>query len=101
MEDLIKREKLFEHIKAVCLEGDGGALITSEDILKMAIKDIPSAETKGEWLHVEGRLGLECSKCGKMCNEITLCEDMVTKANWKYCPQCGSRMKGADDATSD
>ena len=56
MDDLIKREKVFEHIKAVCLEGDGGALITSEDVLKMAIKDIPSAEKQGEWIPCSERL---------------------------------------------
>lgn len=85
--DLIKREKVFEHIKAVCLEGDGGALITSEDFLKMAIKGIPSADKQGEWIH-DYHFGLalpehKCSVCGEW-------EYSDTESN--YCPNCGAKM---------
>ena len=80
--DLIKREKVFEHIKAVCLEGDGGALITSEDFLKMAIKGIPSAEKQGEWINLHNGKW-KCSECGI---------EVLIYAKGNFCPNCGARM---------
>lgn len=91
MEDLIKREKVFEHIKAVCLEGDGGALITSEDFLKMAIKGIPSAEKQGEWLFKE------ITDDYHVIGQCSVCKERRRVDN--FCPNCGARMKGADDET--
>lgn len=84
--DLIKREKVFEHIKAVCLEGDGGALITSEDFLKMAIKDIPSAEPKqGEWLFKE------ITDDYHVIGQCSVCKERKRIDN--YCPNCGADMR--------
>ena len=54
-------------------------------------KDIPSAEKQGEWIDHDSKvaiLGLrwKCSCCGIVASDRT-----------RFCPNCGARMKGADD----
>lgn len=59
--------------------------------------DRPTGEWKGynadnpDWLRKDGTpIFLVCDKC----------HDMVlnnSSTNWNYCPNCGARMKGADD----
>lgn len=51
---------------------------------------------RGKWMDVEDQLGMQCSECGKMCSEITLRTDMMTKAHWNYCPNCGCAMDRSD-----
>lgn len=63
------------------------------DYAEEVVSDMPSAENKGEWIFQEcndefyGR-AYECSICGVA----------VVGNHHNFCPNCGARMKGADDA---
>ena len=64
-----------------------------EEAVDIAIETLAKESKCGKWIDIEGQLGMQCSECGKMCNEITLCTDMMTKAHWNYCPNCGTKME--------
>lgn len=61
------------------------------------IEAIPSAERKGEWIPYEASLNFgdgegyviehKCSACGYLWGE----------PDYKFCPNCGAYMKGAED----
>ena len=58
-----------------------------------AVKALPSADRpQGEWIFVESKISdrklKKCSVCGL--GYVSLKPD-------NYCPNCGARMKGADD----
>ena len=54
---------------------------------RKAIRALPSADRpQGEWIWDEQILGLVCSECKEL---------GVERSN--FCPNCGCRMKGADD----
>ena len=84
------RDKLCDHLYcwdcSMCLE-DGGCKV-EEWIDKFPSADRP----QGEWIK---RFGLiNCSVC-KHSNWSDSFEDLLRSFN--YCPNCGARMKGADD----
>lgn len=92
MEDLIRRA---DAIKA---EADrvyevlhlAGCKESYEDCLKDAVKtfkDIPSAEKQGDWINLHNGKW-KCSECGI---------EVLIYAKGNFCPNCGARMKGADD----
>lgn len=92
MSDLIERETVlaFVHRCKDRLQGKG----LTYDMLVDYVESIPSAERKGEWIDrtYGGRIlhpwweSCECSQC----------EEWGSGA-WNYCPNCGAKMKGADD----
>ena len=86
MNDLIKREDAIERIKPMVGEWtDNGFMVSYERVLSI-LKNIPSAEPKrGEWINV-GTYE-ECKDCG----------EVKRFPHWNFCPDCGARMKGADD----
>ena len=54
---------------------------------RKAIRALPSVDRpQGEWIWDEQILGLVCSECKEL---------GVDRSN--FCPNCGCRMKGADD----
>ena len=84
MSDLIKREDAIKVIEET-------PFIRRPILpyyIKAKIKDIPSAENKGEWLHKivtsDFRVEGQCS----VCKERRRIDN--------YCPNCGCRMKGAE-----
>ena len=94
MSDLIKRE---DAIKAI--EERSFAVrdwYTVKAILRN-VKAVSSADRpQGEWIEVEDvSISCRCSVCGW---EAHLYEDDVY--GMPYCPNCGARMKGADDESS-
>ena len=67
------------------------------DTLLKAIKELPSADRpQGEWI-VSDKDSV-CSVCGKDEAEF-ICgtEDWYGYGLSNYCPNCGARMKGAED----
>ena len=90
MSDLIKRETVLAFVRR-CKDRLKGKGLTYE-ILVDYIESIPSAERKGRNLLAEYPSLFECSECG------TSCYDTIPwDCNINYCPNCGCRMKGAED----
>ena len=86
-EDLIKREDAIEALK-----GREGILADAYTAVAI-IRAIPSADRpQGEWIYIDepiignpyGRY--KCSKC-----------NLEEPFESDYCPNCGAKMKGADD----
>ena len=68
------------------------------------IDDAPTIEPKrGEWISTTSGEHWKCSACGYRApfwfNEENSCEWSLDMSEWlsDFCPNCGARMKGADD----
>ena len=103
MSDLIKRE---DAIKALYKYS-----FVSKDVIEKEINAIPSADRpQGEWIEVRAfdAFGGDeatwmahgnpiafhyCSECKEQTRLDEFGEEMLSK----YCPNCGARMKGAND----
>ena len=90
--DTIYREDAIKLlVDRACEKPDHGASAEylMVDEIEYYLKNLPSADrSQGEWIHAhEGTIaaGLYCSNCGKH------------GYGEKFCPNCGARMKGADD----
>ena len=83
MSDLIERE---DAIKALYKYN-----FVTKEVIEREIMSIPSADRpRGEWIEQEDDYHhyWECSECG-----MGVGLDDIRN----YCPNCGARMKGADD----
>jgi len=86
-EDLIKRSDAIKHLKQWF--HSKGWMVSDEDC-KSILWDIPSADRpQGEWERIQYSFagGYRCSICGQKSIDNY----------YNYCPNCGARMKGADD----
>ena len=87
--DLISREKLKEVIEPMVgmFDEEGDFWWSRESILR-AIDNAPTIEERkeGEWVDNKW-LGEKCSVCGWDLHYINF-------GQFKYCPNCGARMKG-------
>ena len=82
-EDLIKRSDAIRVASKECHEFRG---IFGR--IEEGIKELPSADrSQAEWIDKGNWMGIECSRCKCHSRYVT-----------PFCPQCGARMKGADDA---
>ena len=90
-DDLIRRSDVYKAVDD-WLEGR---------VPNLNIKDIPSADRlQGEWIDAEIPLESGGSMPIQACN---LCKTFYpleyTGGGHRFCPNCGARMKGADDET--
>ena len=125
MEDLIRRSDAIEAIEGVdwyhqnsrnkdmangANSDEHQAWYKADDVYK-ALKEVPSADRpRGEWIEVRAfdAFGGDeaawmahdnpiafhyCSECKEQTRLDEFGEEMLSK----YCPNCGARMKGADD----
>ena len=88
MSDLIRRE---DAIKALYKYN-----FVTKEVIEREIMSIPSADRpRGEWINKHewsnGFFERECSVCGAMKPQL------MHTAKINFCPNCGCRMKGADD----
>ena len=96
MDDLIRRS---DAIKAV---EERSFAVRDSYTVKAILRNVPSADRpQGEWLMgnrpLEGKFRIfRCSVCGY---EPFYKGEPITPTNMTllYCPNCGARMKGADD----
>lgn len=98
-DDLIKRNSVIATIgrmHEVCTTRD---ITDYRELMLEAVKVLPSADRpQGEWIDAE--IPLECggSMPIQVCN---LCKTFYplayTGGGHRFCPNCGARMKGADD----
>ena len=91
MSDLIKRE---DAIKALYKYS-----FFSKDVIEREINAIPSADRpQGKWIDAEIPLESGDTLPIQVCN---LCKTFYplayTGGGHRFCPNCGARMKGADD----
>ena len=96
MSDLIERETVLAFVRR-CKDRLKGKGLTYE-ILVDYIESIPSAERKGEWIvrnNTDFYGGEECA-CS-VCDYGYSTKAFFEPWNFKYCPHCGARMKGAED----
>ena len=101
MSDLIRREDAVREM-ALMLEDISADLCediltrfgydTPQELATEAMSIIPSAERKGRNLLAEYPSLFECSECGTSCHDT-----IPWDCNINYCPNCGARMKGAED----
>ena len=92
-ENKMTRQEAIYQIKNLAVLSSEKDMASITEALEMAIEALEQVPKRGKWIDVEHQLGMQCSECGKMCNEITLCTDMMTEAHWNYCPNCGARME--------
>ena len=84
MDDLISRQAAIEVADAVwTVTGD-------KNVAKVwqQIKDLPSAERRGQWIDITKCGGCSVFKCSE-------CGDLQLEESY-YCPNCGARMDGED-----
>ena len=86
MSDLIKRGDAIRAVERVC-NGDDRCLSFIE-----FINTIPSAERKGKWKRRIVDNGWNADFVCSECRYTIMIED-----TYPYCPNCGARMKGAED----
>ena len=90
-DDLIRRE---DAIKAV---EERSFAVRDSYTVKAILRNVPSADKRGEWIPYEASLNFgdgegyviehKCSACGYLWGE----------PDYKFCPNCGARMKGASN----
>ena len=96
-EDLIKRADAIKAVRSVTgsyVPFLSGINVTLPIECEIALQAVPSADRpQGEW--VETSEGTMCSNCHKFPYD----DGEYHIANWHsdFCPNCGARMKGADD----
>lgn len=85
-DDTISRQAVLDLLVRCAVPENGGSL------LYYGIKQLPSAERHGRWLHlhldpdnITGHTKGECSICGKL------------RIVDNYCPNCGAKMDGDED----
>ena len=92
MDDLIKRAAA---IKATWQEPTYTDPLNVLTEVRDRIEAIPSADRpQGKWIEVEEdwRHQIEFWKCSEC--------DFAVSSMYNYCPNCGARMKGADDESN-
>lgn len=89
MNDLISRQAALYSYQEVCNKVKcSECKATNEDgdcKLERWIKELPSAERRGQWKQV-GDDAYRCSACG----EISCC-------NSPFCSECGAKMEGEEE----
>ena len=105
MEDLIKRsdaieamEQRYQDILRIFKRKvkDGERAIALDMI--GCIKSLPSADRpQGEWVWHEDEDICNCSECEFEIDVTGCIEPMEYVGIFRYCPNCGARMKGAND----
>ena len=84
-DDLIKREDALQALVDSDVRGH------EYRQLEEAIKDIPSADRpQGEWI-------IEIDANGNTYGRCSICGMRQYAGQLNFCPDCGARMKGADD----
>ena len=104
--------EIDEWIQMATGNGTDMAIKDFLSFLKERIESLPSAEPKtGKWVLDPNGMdwnipAWRCSECGFVANYIGVEANGLgnNPMNWagsKFCPQCGARMKGADDERED
>lgn len=96
-EDLIKRSDAAEVVyKALKTPPLKGVLTDTMSLAIALVRAVPSADRpQGKWIVFDEESNTYgCTNCGE---PWTLMEGYPSENNMNFCPNCGARMKGADD----
>ena len=98
-EDLIKREDAIKAIDELPNAYNGWSDAYDKAYIIGTLEEVPSADRpQGEWIDAEIPLESGGSMPIQACN---LCKTFYplayTGGGHRFCPNCGARMKGADD----
>lgn len=96
MDDLISRKDAIKtvagYISNLCMAyGNYLTVEESERASTALLRQVPSAERKGEWVRDY------CSVCCSECSAYAPCYEDRTDWLSNYCPNCGARMKGGQN----
>lgn len=114
MADYMKKSDVISYIRKEAAEaqsafeelgGESGIIAEAFEDLANELEDFPAADVApvrhGKWerIGIQGRKGLpiypRCSACG-MVSAAYRSEWEGLRGAWKYCPNCGARMDGAE-----
>jgi DNA-directed RNA polymerase subunit RPC12/RpoP len=104
-EDLIKRSDAIKAVRSVTgsyVPFLSGINVTLPIECEIALQAVPSADRpQGEWIPDKHKniwdMDVDCYKCS-VCGRYTIHRSLIMDTKGlSYCPNCGARMKGADD----
>ena len=72
--------------------GKGVEIALASDIDKIPTISPDDVRGVGEWEDAQQHGLVRCS----VCKDCYIERDYIAQAKWRYCPNCGARMKGAD-----
>ena len=88
----------FRFLDALVLDADNKTdLIQVHQALEKAVISHDEVRGAGEWEDANQHGLCRCS----VCKDCYIERDYIAQAKWRYCPNCGARMKGAEDGTTD
>ena len=102
MSDLIKKEKAKEAVCKGCLKDWEICHHHWDCPMLTNLEMLPSADRpQGEWIKHDEERGY-CSRCKHIFKTRTITKqdkwtNYIDDLGYNYCPNCGARMKGADD----
>ena len=93
MSDTIYRQEAIKALDNAWINGT--SLLDANEAIKQ-LNDLPSADRpSGEWIH-KPQIGWGESWICSICGEKTT-SSIMGYPRYEYCPNCGAKMKGADD----
>lgn len=102
MADLISREAAIECAINAVDDWDGGWNPNRETVIRKYFEEVPAVDAvpvvhaQPVWINPLNPGAKMCTwKCSSLCSA---CGDYVA-TSWKYCPNCGARMDGEENAT--
>ena len=95
-DDLIRRSDAIKAVRHISME------FVDADTRQKLIEAIPSADRpQGEWIYGEHDVamcdGYRCDRCGFFVPWDYEHKSIDFINDYKFCPSCGARMKGADN----
>ena len=96
MKDTIYREDAIKALDNAWINGT--SLLDANEAVKQ-LKDLPSAERpQGEWKPFDLKWGRSIWYCTACEEGVEVpCDICTHKPIYNFCPNCGAKMKGADD----
>ena len=95
MSDLISKQAVLELIEHLDVDFANSFDPHTLTEIYRCVKEIPSAENKGEWIAQDihnCHTNFKCSECGYIHSFMHLYGEPT--ADYTYCPNCGADMRG-------